>query len=70
MKKIKATTINPKDRVICVTVHGAHEFYYQPVASKERIFLYATKDSSGSIFAYFRDRGRNLADRGFSLTIK
>lgn len=69
MKKIK--NVNQKDRVICVTVSGGHEFYYQPVNSRERIWLFETKDFSGSIFAYFRDKGRNIIDgRGFSLTIK
>lgn len=68
MKKIK--NVNQKDRVICVTVSGGHEFYYQPVNSKERIWLFETEDFSGSIFAYFRSKGRNLSDRGFSLTIK
>lgn len=69
MKKIKAT-INQKDRVVCVTIQGGHEIYYQPVCSKERILLFATKDFSGSAFAYFRDKGRNMNGRGFSLTIK
>lgn len=68
MKKIK--NVNQKDRVICVTLSGGHEFYYQPVNSKERIWLFETEDFSGSIFAYFRDNGRNIDGRGFSLTIK
>ena len=69
MKKIKAS-FNQKDRVVCVTGQGFHKFYYQPVGSKERIQLFTTDDFSGSVFDYFRDKGRNMNDRGFSLTIK
>ena len=39
MKKIKAS-FDQKDRIICVTNPGCHEFYYQPVGSKERILLF------------------------------
>lgn len=70
MRKIKSASISQKDRVICVTVQDSHKFYYQPASSKERIFLFATNCFSGSVFAYFRDRGRALRDREFSLTIK
>ena len=69
MEKIKAS-FDQKDRVVCVTVHGYHEFYYQPVGSKKRTLLFVTDNFSSSIFAYFRDKGRNMSDRGFSLTIK
>lgn len=69
MKKIKAS-FDPKDRVVCVTNQGCHEFYYQPVGSKERILLFMTDEFSGSVFTYFRDRGRNMHGRGFSLTIR
>lgn len=69
MKKIKAQ-VNPKDRVVCVTVTGAHKFYYQPYKSKERMYLFTTEDFSGSVFAYFRDNGRCMSGCGFSLTIK
>ena len=70
MKKIKAQ-VNPKDRVVCVTVKGAHEFYYQPYKSNERKHLFTADDFSGSVFAHFRDYGRCIGgERGFSLTIK
>lgn len=69
MKKIKSQ-VNPKDRIVCVTVTEAHKFYYQPYKSKERLYLFTTEDFSGSIFAYFRDNGRCMGGRGFSLTIK
>lgn len=69
MKKIKSD-FNQKDRVVCVTVQGGHEFYYQPVGSKERILLFVTDDFSHSVFAYFRDKGRNMTGRGFSITLK
>lgn len=69
MRKIKAS-FDQKDRVVCVTNYGCHEFYYQPVGSKERIPLFMTDEFSGSVFAYFRDKGRNMNGRGFSLTIR
>ena len=69
MKKIKAS-FNQKDRIVCVTNQGCHELYYQPVGSKERILLFMTDGFSGSVFAYFRNKGRNMNDRGFSLTIR
>ena len=70
MKKINNTTVNQKDRIVCHTVTGAHKFYYQPSKSKDRLYLFTTENFSGSIFAYFRDNGRCMGGRGFSLTIK
>lgn len=70
MKKINNSSVNQKDRIVCVTVTRAHKFYYQPYKSKERLYLFTTEDFSGSIFAYFRDNGRCMNGRGFSLTIK
>lgn len=70
MKKIHNSSVNQKDRIVCVTVTGAHKFYYQPSKSKERLYLFTTEDFSGSVFAYFRDNGRCMEGRGFSLTIK
>lgn len=70
MKRIKNSLTNQKDRIVCVTVTGAHKFYYQPCKSKECLYLFTTEDFSGSIFAYFRDNGRCMGGRGFSLTIK
>lgn len=70
MKKINNSSVNQKDRIVCVTVTGAHKFYYQPSKSKERLYLFATENFSGSVFAYFRDNGRCMGGRGFSLTIK
>lgn len=68
MKKIKSS-INQKDRIICVTEHGYHEFYYQPAGTKKRTLIFDTNEFSGSVFAYFRDKGRSIDDRGFSLTM-
>lgn len=68
MRKIKKT--DNKDRIICVTVVGKHRFYYQPVGSKERIWLFDTKHFSGSVFGFFRKHGRNLDGIGFSLTLR
>ena len=70
MKKINNSSVSQKDRIVCVTVTGAHKLYYQPYKSNERLYLFATEDFSGSIFAYFRDNGRCMGGRGFSLTIK
>lgn len=69
MKKIK-TSFDQKDRVVCITEQDCHKFYYKPAGSKERIWIFMTNGFSGSVFGYFRDHGRCLADRGFSLTIK
>jgi hypothetical protein len=62
MKKIKSSTVSQKDRVVCVTVTGAHKFYYQPCKSKGCLYLFTTEDFSGSVFAYFRDNGRCMDD--------
>lgn len=70
MKKINNSSVNQKDRIVCLTVTGAHKFYYQPFKTKERFYLFSTEVFSGSIFAYFRDNGRCMGGRGFSLTIK
>ena len=69
MKKIKMQH-NNRDRVICVTNDGFHEFFYQPDATNQRIWLFKTKNFSGSVFAFFRKYGRNLKDVGFSMTLK
>lgn len=69
MKKINKKHDN-KDRIICVTDIGKHKFYYQPVGTKERFWLFDTKNFSGSVFAFFRKHGRNLDGIGFSMTIK
>ena len=52
-----------------MTVPGKHQLYYQPFGTKERYWLFDTKGFSSSIFAYFRDYGRNMNDMGFSLTL-
>jgi hypothetical protein len=69
MRKIKHN-FHTKDRVICVALQGEIKFYYQAFGTRERIDLF--KDFipySGSLFNYFRQRGRCLSDRGFSLTL-
>ena len=70
MKRIKSASVDKKDRVVCVTVTGAHIFYYQPCGSDKRFYLFTTEDFSGSVFVYFRDHGRCADGRGFSLTIQ
>ncbi len=69
MRKIKAM-FDKNDRIVCISIPGKHQFFYQPVRTNERIWLFDTKDYSGSIFDYFRTKGRNMSERGFSLTIK
>ena len=69
MKKIKVKHDN-KDRIICVSETGKHKFYFQPIGTKERLWLFDTKNVSGSVFAFFRKYGRNLDDIGFSMTVK
>lgn len=69
MKKIKVKHDN-KDRIICVSKTGKHKFYFQSVGTKERLWLFDTKNFSGSVFAFFRKHGRNLDDIGFSMTVK
>lgn len=68
MKKINTNHDN-KDRIICVSETGKHKFYYQPVGTKERLWLFDTKSFSGSVFAFFRKYGRNLDGIGFSMTV-
>ena len=67
MKKIRFA--HEKDRIVCVTGYGQHDFYYQPYKSKARYWLFELPFSP-SIFRYFRTSGRNMNDRGFSLTIR
>ena len=69
MKKINTKHDN-KDRIICVSESGKHRFYYQPVGTRERFWLFDTKNFSGSVFAFFRKYGRCLDDIGFSMTVK
>lgn len=69
MKRINAKHDN-KDRIVCVTTTDKHEFYYQPVNSKEILWLFDTKEFSGSVFAYFRNHGKKYKDKSYSLTIK
>ena len=69
MKKIKSLTRNDKDRIICVTSENRHDFYYQPVSTKQRYWL-TSGTFHGSVFAYFRQKGRNMEGVGFSLTLE
>lgn len=68
MKRIKSPHDN-KDRIICVATDGHHDFYYQPVGTKDRYWLFGC-DFGGSIFNHFRSKGRNIEGLGFSLTIR
>lgn len=68
MKKIHAC--NQKDRIVCEAIPGALVFYYQPARTSNRTELFRTNEFSPSVFEYFRKEGRNMSDRGFSITIK
>lgn len=67
MKRIKGLHTD-KDRIVCVSIPGWHQFFYQPAGTKERHWLF-DKSFHGAIFHYFRKYGRNMTERGFSLTI-
>ena len=69
MRKIRAN-IDPKDRVVLVSTKNRQVFYYQPRGTKARYLLFQMNHSYYPAFSYFRDRGRRLEDRGFSITIK
>lgn len=69
MQIIKAR-FSSKDRIICISVPGKHQFYYQPAGTHEQIWLFDTKAYSRSIFHYFHRNGRRMGDKGSSLTIK
>ena len=68
MKMMKEKN-NEKDRIVCVSLPRKQSFYYQPVGTKERLWLFDT-DFSEVVFAFFRQNGRCLEGRGFSLTCK
>ena len=68
MKKINKK--DNKDRIICVSESGKHKFYYHPVGTKDRLWLFNTKNFSRSVFIFFRKHGRCLDGIGFSITIK
>ena len=65
MKKINASN---KSRVVCVATPGHLDFYFQLERVCDRQWL-LQMPFSGSVWAYFRDHGSNIADRGYSLTI-
>lgn len=68
MKKVKEEHSN-KDRIICVTIPNHLQFFYQAEGSRGREYLFET-DFSGSVFAYFRERGCKLSDQIFSISIR
>lgn len=68
MKKIN-TNFSNRDRIVCVTLQGIHQFYYQPVRSNKRYWLF-NMDFSGSTYAYFRKYGCRICEKEFSLSLK
>ncbi len=69
MKRIRFNH-NNNDHVICVSVKGKHRFYYQPVRTQEKIWLFDTKGFSGSVYGFFRKNGRMTGDREYTMTIR
>lgn len=69
MRRIKSASCSNNDRIICVTSHNKHDFYYQPQGTKNRYWLTDCR-YNGSVYAYFRNRGINMGKRTFSLTIR
>lgn len=67
MKKIKCMHSN-KDRIICVSLRGQHEFFYQAAGFSEKYFLFTMKFSI-SVFNYFRKYGQRISGHSFSLTL-
>ncbi len=68
MKRIKAT-FQKNDRIVCMNVPGKHRLFYQPVGTNEQIWLLDTKEFSGSVFEYFRSKGKKMSNNCFSITI-
>ena len=68
MKRIKEK-FDDRDRILCITVPGGHQFYYQPVRSNKRYWLF-NLEFGGSVFAYFRKYGCRVSEKGFSLTLR
>lgn len=58
-----------KDRIICVSESNSLCFYYQPVGSNERVFLFHSKTFNYTVFDHFRKMGCRTPDKGYSLTI-
>lgn len=67
MKKIKSMHSN-KDLIICVSIRGQHEFFYQAVGSSEKYSFHTMKFST-SVFNYFRKYGHRISGHSFSLTV-
>lgn len=59
MKKINAPHSN-KDRVVCEATPGKLDLHFQPIRTNDRMWLMQIP-FSGSVFAYFRDQGRNMS---------
>lgn len=76
MKKINSSSVNQKDRIVCIVLPGELEFYYQTFGNGKRIALFRGENDkpisfSGSVFNCFRENGRCFdGHSGFSLTIK
>ena len=68
MKKIKTPPWNDKDRIFYVAGEGIQDLYYQPAGTKRRYWL-SGGSFHGSVFAYFRQKGRNEGV-AFSLTLR
>lgn len=69
MKKVKNSSVNQKDRIICETTSNIHKFYYEPYKSNEQLYLFK-KDRSPSISSFFEDYGVRMNGVNYSMTLK
>lgn len=69
MKKIKNSSVNQKDRIICETTSNIYKFYYESYKSNEQLYLFK-KDRSPSISSFFEDYGVRMNGVNYSMTLK
>lgn len=67
MKKIHPAH-NNKDRIVFVSEHNVHRYFYQPAGSSKKYWLMDTP-ASISVYHYFRDHGRHIRDESYSMTM-
>lgn len=69
MKKINVNH-DDKDCIILVTEEGKYKFYYQPVGTNERLWLFDAKSEYKTVFDFFQKKGRQLKQNGFIITVR
>ena len=58
-----------KDRIVCEATMEKLHFYYQSARTHNKYWLFDSETFSGSVFSYFRDRGRAIDENSYSLTV-